>query len=607
MKLCTFEIRNFKGIEDAKFDWDSIVVLIGENNVGKSSVLQALEIFLSGSAIKDEVLFKDKLTDQDHCIELVGHFSDLSDAEKGATAVQSRMDGERWIIKKQFWLDEKEGKWNELYWSFSSKEQFKDWPDPDKSWTAFPSKYGEFVEEVKATHARVNAEARDMLRRIIRQRAPQLLDQTPADWVRNPGGGGNWKSNANSIMPLCIPVRAVHDASSESVSKEASAYGKLVGLIVEKKLLRRPEVIELQEKFNAVLTIFRPGEDQAPEIKELQERINARLNEVIGGFVSIETEEPDVKPLLLPSTTLELRDREEGVRTPIREQGHGLQRTLIISLLQLLAEVQAELQTDEEFPEVVSQGRAVVLAVEEPELYMHPQIERKMRDTLYRLASQENTQVICSTHSPVFIDLSGSHRAILRCKKDGDRRVTIDQPEGDLYDGLDEGSEKDRLNMITRFDPAINEVFFAKRVVVLEDKTAQWAFERAAELTGLFETNPGARRDTTVIVAASKKSFPSFLRVLNHFSIPYLVVPDFDEGNASAQAENGAIEALAKDQGLYYLRPTSLEGLLGYEPTNRDKPFQAVKKVEDLFSSPSGLPAAFLEALNMVYLGPNQE
>lgn len=56
MRLYKFEIRNFKGIEYIYFDWKDFVVLIGTNNVGKSTVLQALERFLSGSQIKDEAL-----------------------------------------------------------------------------------------------------------------------------------------------------------------------------------------------------------------------------------------------------------------------------------------------------------------------------------------------------------------------------------------------------------------------------------------------------------------------------------------------------------------------------------------------------------------------
>jgi predicted ATP-dependent endonuclease of OLD family len=78
MRLRKFEIHNFKGIRQASFEWDDIIILIGENNVGKSTVLQALDYFLSGTQIRDETLFNGHLTDADHAIELVGWFDHLS-------------------------------------------------------------------------------------------------------------------------------------------------------------------------------------------------------------------------------------------------------------------------------------------------------------------------------------------------------------------------------------------------------------------------------------------------------------------------------------------------------------------------------------------------
>ena len=57
MRLRQFEIHNYKGIQEAKFEWDDIAILIGENNAGKSTVLQALEHFLGGSKIRDDAWF----------------------------------------------------------------------------------------------------------------------------------------------------------------------------------------------------------------------------------------------------------------------------------------------------------------------------------------------------------------------------------------------------------------------------------------------------------------------------------------------------------------------------------------------------------------------
>ena len=63
MKLSKFQIKNFKNLGNANFGWNEIIFLIGENNCGKSSVLHALDWFLSGKQIKDKSLFRDGICD----------------------------------------------------------------------------------------------------------------------------------------------------------------------------------------------------------------------------------------------------------------------------------------------------------------------------------------------------------------------------------------------------------------------------------------------------------------------------------------------------------------------------------------------------------------
>jgi len=620
MRLCKFEIRNFKGIQDASFEWDDIVVLIGENNAGKSTVLQALQWFLGGSQIKDEALFFDNVTDPEHSIELIGYFDQLTEEEKQAQAVRGRMNGEKWIIKKRFWSEPggpegTEPSWKELYYSFSSEETFVDWPDPDNSWSSFPQQYQDLIAQIPNRGARPNNQTRDQLRELVRQHRPELVEYTEPAWVLNPGGGGNWKSNANSIIPRFILVKAVHDATDEAISKEGSSYGKIVSLIVEKKMMQRPEVVELKRQIEAVLKLFRPDpehpESQAEEIQDIQRRINERLNQVIGGIASIKTSEPDIRPILLPSTTLVMKDREDSVETPVGHQGHGLQRTLIMTLVQILAEIQAEPEPMEEGREsTIISARPVILAIEEPELYMHPQMERKMRDALYRLAAQPGFQVICTTHSPIFLDMAQRHKSIVRVVKDANRRVTFFQVANELFDGTDAQSEKDRLRLIATFHPAVNEVFFARRVVLFEEQTAISAFERAAELTGIFNRHPHVRRDVTLVDCRGKGNIPMFQKVLNNFQIPYTVIHDEDSGNRTEESLNPIIEQLLRaGQGQnkrHMISPTNIEGMLGYTAAGKDKPYQALRKVEELHDQ-HGLPDAFLKALNWVYFGRDDE
>lgn len=607
MRLCRFEVRNFKCVEYASLEWEDLLVLIGENNAGKSTVLAAIAAFLSGSAIKDTSLFRRHRTDAANAIELIGHFDALSAEEQVQVAVRGRMNGDRWILKKRFWFETGEGGetsgWKELLYSFSGTERFSGWPDADTTWTAFPAEYEELIAALPNRGARPTSVTKDALREALRQRRPDLVSFDAPDWVPNPGGGGNWKSNANSILPRPILVRAVQEASDETDAKDASTYGKLVNLIVERSLANRPEMARLQTALDEVLALFRPDEAnpnrQAQEVRDLQDRINSNLNEVVGGQALIRTEAPELRAMVLPSTSLVIRDAQAGIDTDVGHQGHGLQRTLVITLLQLLADAQAQAAPG---AAPVPQ-RAIILLIEEPELFLHPQMERLMRDVLHRLAAQPGTQVACCTHSPIFLNIADNYRAIVRMFKTAHGDAAAHQVNQDIFPGQVHQADRQRLNLVARFDPTVNELFFAKRVVLMEEFSAIAAFERGAEVMGLFNRHRRLRREVSFVDCNGKSNIPAFLRVLNAFNIPYRVLHDEDPGNPTEQTHNQKIfELLAGGGEQRHLVAPDLEGLLGYQAPSKSKPFVAVSTVENLHAQ-GQLPAAFQEAVCMAYFG----
>jgi ABC-type thiamine transport system ATPase subunit len=614
MRLRRFEIRNYKCIEHVTLEWEDLIVLIGENNAGKSSVLSAIAVFLSGSSIKDSSLFRRHQTDDANAIELIGHFDSLTEEEKGQVAVRGRMDGDQWVLKKRYWFEAGEdgeaGGWKEQLYSFSGVEQFVGWPDPDATWAAFPGDYQPMIDALPNKGARPNAGSRESLRAAVREQRPDLVAVTAPTWVANPGGGGNWKSNANSILPRPILVKAVQEASDETNAKDATTYGKLVNLIVERSLAQRREMAALQTALDDVLALFRPDpanpQRQAQEVRDLQDRINQSLNEVVGGQALIRTEAPELRTMVLPSTSLVIRDAQAGIDTEVGHQGHGLQRTLVITLLQLLADAQAQDQ------QAAGAGlqRGTILLIEEPELYLHPQMERLMRDVLHRLATQPNTQVACCTHSPVFLDIANKYRAIVRMFKTPQGDAACYQVSQDLFPGAAHQADKQRLQTVARFHPTVNELFFAKSVVLLEEGSAIAAFERGADLMGLFQRHMRLRREVTLVDCNGKKNIPAFQRVLNAFCIPYRVVHDGDTNNPAAFADNGPIAAALPAGGAHLIHqvlPDDLEGLLGYVAAKgSSKPYIAVCTVEDLHAQ-GQLPAAFQEAVCMTYFGQPAE
>lgn len=606
MRLHRFEVRNFKCVEYANLEWQDLLVLIGENNAGKSSILSAIAAFLSGSAIKDPSLFRRHLTDPANAMELIGHFDELSAEEQAQVAVRGRMNGNRWVLKKRYWFEAGEegetGGWKEQLFSFSGAERFANWPDQDTTWAAFPQEYQPLIEGLPNRGVRPTNATKEALREAVRQLRPELVAFDEPAWVPNPGGGGNWKSNANSILPRAILVRAVQEASDETNAKDASTYGKLVNLIVERSLAQRPEMARLQAALDDVLALFRPDEAnpnrQAQEVRDLQDRINRSLNEVVAGQALIRTEAPELRAMVLPSTSLVIRDAQAGIDTDVGHQGHGLQRTLVITLLQLLADAQAQATPGAAPPP----GRATILLIEEPELYLHPQMERLMRDVLQHLAVQTDTQVACCTHSPIFLDIATNYRAIVRMFKTAQGDAVTHQVTQDLFPGPHQ-ADKQRLNTVARFDPTVNELFFAKHVVLVEEFSAIAAFERAAEVMGLFERHGRLRREVSFVDCNGKSNIPAFLRVLNAFQIPYRVLHDEDPENPTEQANNQKVLGLLPGgENQRHLVTPDLEGLLGYKAPSKSKPFFAVTTVENLHAQ-GQLPAAFQEAVCMAYFG----
>jgi putative ATP-dependent endonuclease of OLD family len=95
---------------------------------------------------------------------------------------------------------------------------------------------------------------------------------------------------------------------------------------------------------------------------------------------------------LIRSATISLSD-VPGLQRPFTSFGHGAQRTVQMALIKLLAS---------QINQQAANGSTTVLLIDEPELYLHPQAIELLRESL-KLLSEQNFQVIFSTHSPLLL------------------------------------------------------------------------------------------------------------------------------------------------------------------------------------------------------------
>lgn len=522
MKIKKVEIQNFKclGPNTITIDFSkNIVILVGENNVGKSSVIKAINLFFSNVKKISKESFFNLQSDIDHAITITVTFNDLTEADGAHRAVNTfsyEEDGEIiWKLKKRYFYEN----------------------DEDYKCDYF---------------AIVNGEEKI-----------------------NPGGR---QTNVDDLFydekmqkVFIEGIKSVADLT-KSDSKTPSAFQQIFNILIKEALEGQPQYVSLLSALEAYKNLFM-GTSRMQEIINLENELSTKLSRMITSRTIITATAPG-KDDLLPTPHLMTNDGREVDIEP-KDQGHGLQRAAIFSLLELLAEKVSP-------PTTKQVGPRNLIMIEEPEIYMHPQMERKIADILYEIAESGTAQVICTTHSPIFIRSIEMPGALVRLIRNG-RDLSIFQP-GEIFSSSTRADNIKKLRAVIDFDPTVNELFFAKKVVLLEGYTESVVFPRAAELLGLFirPEDRYKKRDVTLINCRSRDAIPSFQAVLNHFGISYRVIHDL-EGESRNTGSNASILGLL---GGYEIRRMcfnpKIEDVLGITAGGSNKWFKALEKIEEL-------------------------
>lgn len=156
-----------------------------------------------------------------------------------------------------------------------------------------------------------------------------------------------------------------------------------------------------------------------------------------------------------------------------------------------------------------------IIFFEEPELYLHPQAEKELYNAFIKL-SNLGTQLYISTHSSNFISLKHYKSiCIMRKSKFGSQAF---QFKGNLFSG----DEVKYFNMNYWINPDRSELFFAKKVILVEGQTDKIVLGFLAKKLGIY------KYDYSILECGSKSIIPQFIKLLNAFKIPYIAIYDKD-------------------------------------------------------------------------------
>lgn len=573
MIIKSVEVKNFRSIRETCLDCDNLTAIIGRNGAGKSSFLDAIDTFYDIAApITEEDFFN---RDIGSTIEIRVTYSNLRDDEKeefqpyikdDRLIVTKRISSENdRIIQRYYAAALQIPRFAEIRAKPGKRDRVSDWNEMVDS-DELPNLGGKVrsADEVERLMSEYEANHPEFMEPI--EREEQFFGP------RNIGGGKLDKFTKYVLVP------AVRKASDEASGKKGAIY-QILDMIVLRKINAREDIQKFKSEFEERVKKLYSSENLT-ELPELGNSISQTLEKFAPGS-QLKLGWDEVKPPEIPLPPARVTLVEDSFEGEITRKGHGLQRALIVTLLQHLAmrvpiEPTAE-DLDEEETGIskpkgleISQGPDLILAIEEPELYLHPSRCRYLHNLLLQLSEKPgiglgaSNQIIYTSHSPYFIDLhhfdqirmvrkmpspdslapqSVITRFSLEHAKEKIAKVCNVDPDNFTRDSF-------RARAIPIMNTIVSEGFFTDVVVVVEGLSEVGILWKLQEI---MKKN-WSRLGIVIVPAGGKNNIDRPVVIFQGLSIPTYFIFDAD----SHLISKGEKEKDARNRNHRYLRLASV-------------------------------------------------
>jgi putative ATP-dependent endonuclease of the OLD family len=532
MKLVRVKIHGFRGILDQEITLKSYSVLVGPNNAGKSSVIDAIRAFYE----KDGFKFRKE--------------NDLPFAQSA--------DGESWI---------------ELIFELADQEHDSladDYKVPEKQ-----LRVRKYFQTTTKTH-----DGKPATGSIFCYKSDGTLSNEPFYGAKNVQSG---KFGDLVYVPAISKVdehaklsgpSALRDLLTDIMSDVVEA-GKAYG-----------EFSASVQKFSASIRDEKTVDDRS--LSGFESELNALLKPWDSEF-KLKFPPPSAAEIIKSMLGWDLIDKSYGKPQGIDYYGSGFQRYFIYSLIQLGSRYvgkKAAKKTKDFTPSLN------LILFEEPEAFLHPPQQEILARNLMAVASSAHWQVVCATHSAHFVSKNAADiPAVVRLRRDAgvvqkyqidaaawDAIVnanqainTIAQKYPQMAKKLHQDDAKPEMEAVKHFlwlNPDRSSLFFAGHVLLVEGSTEVALINR---LVGDGKI-PGADCGLYVLDCIGKYNIHRFMNLLGHLGVPHSVIHDDDNG----KDEHAEVNQLIDDSKQATLTlcvkqiPGELETMLGVPAAGSD-------------------------------------
>jgi putative ATP-dependent endonuclease of OLD family len=518
LKINQLKITNFRGLRSVVVPWSSFVCLIGENNAGKSSILQALLFFLNGSPLPKSMYF-DEVAEVRIEVEFTdiqqGDLNRLSEAHREEFASSVSANG---ITLVRIWGADGRSRMRyrarvprDHRFSQESVDALLSGKKPSQAlMNAVIGVFPELTTQITLTTNQTQARA---LIAALGSGLPE--DQTePSDSALRTG----IDRSIDTLLPEPIYIPAVKDLRDDIKTTDSSPFGKIIGMLlrsIEPELGSiQQHFAELNKKLNRVLMADgQVQDDRLDAVRAIESRVEGFVKESFASVgIRLSVPPPELKAVLSGAQVL----ANDGVEGTVESKGDGLRRAVVFAILRAFVALRSEPQANE----VDRVELSYLILFEEPELYLHPKGQQILFDTLSSLSRTHHVAV--TTHSPTFFGPNAT-TTFIKLKKTSQAGVhkpfTVALPVD-----LGDTTAKDQFQIICYENNSI--AFFAERVVLVEGDSDLIVLPHLArQLNPSWDT-----RKSSVCFAKinGKGSIRRYREFFSRFGIRVFVVADLD-------------------------------------------------------------------------------
>ena len=466
MKIESLRIENFRSFKDETILFDNYTCFVGVNGSGKSTILNALNVFFR--QYKDSKTDLSKLTIEDFHhkkikdpIKITVTFTDLSDDAKNDLSDYTRQD--KLIVSSVATYDpDLELAEVKQYGNRLGFQKFRKYFEADKN--------GEKVSELKKIYEDLQRLYPDLpnpgTKAVMEAALKEYESNRPDDCELIPSEdqfyGVSKGVNRLARYIQWIFISASKDVTEESEETKNTALGQLLARTVRSKVNFTEKVGKLkketQEEYQKILETEQSVLDSISST--LQNSLESWAHP--GITAQILWKQDSEKSVKVEEPWAYLKIGERGFEGDLARFGHGLQRSYMLALLQELTKI-----SEENVP-------TLIMGIEEPEIYQHPPQAKHLAETLYELSEKDSQIMICS-HNPLFIP--GDNFEAIRLVREKDTpsfSYTSKLSYRELSKKLELSGQKalKEEGMLAKLypslNPVINEMFFCNNLILTE-------------------------------------------------------------------------------------------------------------------------------------------